>query len=117
MITFLLMNLIVGTSAFLFTYRILKFNNFVDSLLSLFILWFAQIIFTQLLLGVLSILFIENVILLNLAILLLVWLITLDKQSSFDFTGIRDVLFEFLSNKAILFALTVIVVFASVKIF
>jgi hypothetical protein len=117
MVILISLNLVVGMSAYLLNYRVLKFSNFVDSLLSLFIIYFTQIIFTELLLGTLGILFLENVILLNFLIFLFVWFMTRNKKSSFSFKGIKDIWFELLSNKTILFALTVIVVFGSVKIF
>jgi len=85
MITFLLMNLIVGASAFLLNYRILRFRNFIDSLLSLFILYFSQIVLTELFLGIWGKVFIQNVILLNLAILFVIWALTRNKESSFCF--------------------------------
>ncbi|MDD4979725.1 MAG: hypothetical protein PHC54_00435 [Candidatus Omnitrophica bacterium] len=117
MIIIFLMNLLVGISAFLLNYRILKFVNFVDSLLSLFILYFTQIVFTELLLGITGALSIGNLILLNLAIAAVIWLATINKKSFFGLTDIKTVLCELLSNKIILFLVTLISVFACVKIF
>jgi len=117
MITLMFLNLIIGISAFLLNYRILKFTNFIDSLFSLFILYFTQIVFTELLLGILGILFIQNVILINLAILLIICSITRNKESFFGFIDTKDLLSKLLNNKVILFAVTVIIVSASVKIF
>jgi len=79
------MNLIVGASAFLLNYRILRFRNFIDSLLSLFILYFSQIVLTELFLGIRGRLFIENAVLLNLVIFLAIWSLTRNKESSFCF--------------------------------
>jgi len=113
----LLMNLIVGMSAFLLNYKILKFSNFIDSILSLFILYLAQIVSTELLLGIAGILFLQNVILVNFVIFLIVWFVTLNKNYFFGLTDTRGALSELLNNKIILFIITVIAAFASVKIF
>lgn len=116
MITFFLMNFIVGISVFLFTYRILKFTRFIDSLLAFFILYFAQIVFTELLLGIFNILYLENVILFNLAIFLIIWLITRNKKSYFSLKGLGDKLTIFLSNKVVLFGTSLILGFGLAKI-
>jgi len=117
MITLIFMNLVVGTTAFLVNYKILRFPDFIDSLLSFFILYFAQIIVTELILGITGLLFIDNLILFNLVILFIIWFITRNKEAYLNFTGRRDVLSGFFRNKVILFLITVIAVFASVKIF
>lgn len=111
------MNLIVCASSFLLTYRILKFGNFIDSLLSLFTLYFAQIVSTELILGIFGILYLQNLILLNLTILLIVWSITRNKEFSFNLIGIRGALTELSSNKIILLTVSLILGFVLVKIF
>ena len=134
MITFLLMNLIICISAYLLTYRILKFtplekvnnieqssltgfSNFLDSILSLFIFYFTQIVFTELLLGIFGILYLRNVILLNTVIFLIILYMTRNKESSFDFMGIKYTLTELLGNKVILLGVSVILGFGLVKVF
>ena len=117
MITFLLMNLIICISAYLLTYRILKFSNFLDSILSLFIFYFTQIVFTELLLGIFGILYLRNVILLNTVIFLIILYMTRNKESSFDFMGIKYTLTELLGNKVILVGVSVILGFGLVKVF
>ena len=116
MIIFLLMNLIAGACAFLVNYRILRFSNFIDSLLSLFILYFSQIILTEIALGIWGRLFIQNLILLNLAIFLVIWFLTRKKESSLSCKITKEQRAGFFSNKAVLFAASVILAFASVKV-
>lgn len=111
------MNLIVGISSILLTYKILMFSNFIDSLLSLFILYIAQIVITQLLSGILNILYIHNVILLNLLILIIIWFFSRDKKFPFNFVSLREALIEIFSNKVILFCASLIIGFGLVKIF
>ena len=117
MILFVLMNLIVCASAFLLVYRVFKFSNFVDSLLSLFIIYLAQIVSTELILGILGVLYTQNLVLLNLSIFLVIWLISRHKESSFSLTSIRESSAFFVSNKIILLGAGVILVFGLVKIF
>ncbi len=116
MITLIFLNLIVGASAFLLNYRILRFRNFIDSLLSLFILYFSQIVLTELFLGIMGRLFIQNAILLNLIIFLAIWSLTRNKESSFCFKFTKERLSRLLGNKIILFAAAIILAFVSVKI-
>ncbi|MDD5165810.1 MAG: hypothetical protein PHQ57_00265 [Candidatus Omnitrophica bacterium] len=115
MITLFLMNIIVGISSFLVTSRILNFKNFIDSILSLFILYFAQIVFSELLLGILGLLYLENLILVNLAILLIIWLIVKYKTHSYTFVGIGEIIEESKANKTILLAISVILGFGLAK--
>ena len=110
------MNLIAGASAFLLNYRILRFRNFIDSLLSLFIFYFAQIVITEFFLGIWGKLFVQNAVLLNLAIFLAIWSLTRNKESSFCFKIAKEQLSQLLGNKIILFAAAIILAFASVKI-
>ncbi len=117
MIVFVLMNLILCASSFLLTYRILKFDNFIDSLIALFILYFSEIIIIELLLGIMGKLYLQNIIFLSLAILLIIWLISRTKESSLDFLGARKALFELLNNKFILLGTCVILGFGITKVF
>ncbi len=116
MIIFLLMNLIVIISSFLITYRLFQISNFVDSVLSWFIVYLAQIVFSELLLGISGILYLNNVILVNVVILLIVWLMAKNKTSSFNLNRTRDIFYELLRNKIILLGVAVILGFALVKV-
>jgi hypothetical protein len=117
MITFLLMNLVVVVSVFLVVYKIIKLDNCVDSLLSLFIFYFAQIVISELLLGMLGILCLSNVIILNLLILLFVYFVTKNRESNFNTRGMRELSRELSGNKTVLFCASVILGFALVKLF
>lgn len=110
------MNLIVGTSSFLFNYRIIRFGNFIDSLISWSLIYFTQIVFSEILLGVLNILFIRDLIFLNLFILIIVWLTTRNMLSSFNLSGVKSSILELLKDKIVLFAISVILGFGLVKI-
>ncbi len=117
MITLLLMNLIVASSAFLVTYRIIKTDNFIDSLLSLFILYFAQIVASELILGSLGILYLPNIILLNLFILFIIYFVVKDLGSSFDLRQIKELFLGFAGNKLILVCVSILLGFGLVKLF
>src|SRR3989338_9806180 len=107
----LFMNSIVIISSFLINYSLFRISNFVDSLVSWFILYLAQIIFSEMILGGLGILYLKNVILLNLIILLIVWLIVKKQRSAFALNTFPDSFFELLENKTVLFALSAIIAF------
>lgn len=111
------MNFIVIASAFLITYRLLRISNFVDSLICWFIFYFFQIVFIELLSGVLRILTLSNVILIALLIFLAVWLFAGNKTSSFNPAGVKGTVLELLKNKIILLAVSLISGFALIKIF
>ncbi|MCK9603764.1 MAG: hypothetical protein M0R66_05330 [Candidatus Omnitrophica bacterium] len=115
MITLFLMNIIVGISGFLVIYKVLKFKNFIDSILALFIFCFAQIVFSELLLGILGLLYLENLILINLAILLIILLATKHKTHSYVPVRIDEIIEESRANKAILLAISVILGFGLAK--
>jgi hypothetical protein len=112
------MNFIVGLSAFWLSFKALKTQRFLDSFAALFIFYFSQIIITELLLGILGILFIDNLILLNIAICLIIWLGTKNsKVPKFGFSDIKNNLEVFSNNKVITLVTSVIIVFGLVKIF
>ncbi len=117
MIISLLMNLLVAVSAYLLTYKIFRFEGFIDSLLSFFILCFSQIILTQLALGIPGRLYLANVFLLNLLLFLVIWFIARDKGSSFNSKGIKGALRGLLADRVILLVTCVVLGFALVKFF
>ncbi len=116
MILLFVMNLIVIVSAFLLTYRIFKMSRFIDSLIAVFILYFAQIIATEMFLGILGWLYLERLILLNLFLLVFVWFFTLNRSSSFKPIATGDSIAAILKNKTVLFGMVLILVFAAVKV-
>jgi hypothetical protein len=111
------MNFIVILSSFLITYKLFKKLDFVDSLLCWFILYFAQIIFTELLLGILGILYLKNVILLNLIVFVIIWQITKKDLLSFNLNPVKNIIPKLFKNKIIFFGTCVILCFGTVKIF
>ena len=117
MIKFLLMNLIVGITSFLVVYKLFRIRNFIDSLILLFLSFFAQIISTQLLLGIFGALYLRNVMLLNFAILLLIAVFTKERGSSFSFIGVKDSLRHSLESKITSFGVSLVLGFVIVKLF
>ncbi|MCM8795350.1 MAG: glycosyltransferase family 39 protein [Candidatus Omnitrophica bacterium] len=115
-IIFLLMNLIVAWCGYLLSYKLLKITGFIDGLISWFILYFAQIVFSELILGIMGVLYLENVILLNLAILLLVIYFSRGKTSSFSTNGVREAFIELFKNKIVLLGASLLLGFGLVKI-
>ncbi|MBU2258087.1 MAG: hypothetical protein KJ926_03085, partial [Candidatus Omnitrophica bacterium] len=103
MITFFLMNLAVGLSAYLLVYRLFCFTDLIDSLLAFFLLYFSQIILSEITLGIFGALTLTNVVLLNLIILSIVFYFSRDKRSCFKFSGIKEGFSKVLSNKTVLF--------------
>jgi len=117
MIIFFLMNAIVILSSFLATHRLLRITNFVDSLICWFIVYLAQIILSELILGALGMLYLDNLILLNLLVLLSIWLFCKNQAPSLKAARAVANKGEFPRNKVILFILSVIFSFGLVKIF
>ena len=116
MIIFLLMNLVVVTSAFLITYRLFQIPGFIDGIISWFIVYFSQIVFSELILGIAGALYLNNVIWVNLAILLIIWLMARKRKSSFDLNRGRVIFYELLRNKIILLSIAIILGFSLVKV-
>ena len=117
MLTFIFMNFVVISCAFFITYKIFKIEDFIDSLIVLFIFYFSQIIITQTLLGIAGILYLGDLLLINALILLILWSTLHNKEYFFKFSGSKEILKGLLNNKVILFAILVISVFGLVKIF
>lgn len=116
MLILLLMNIIVILSAFLLAAKIFKFNNRVDFIISIFIIYFTQIILTELILGLSYALYLKNVILLNSLILLIVWLASRNKKPDFSFKDTKIELNRLLNNRILLFAVSAILSFSVIKI-
>lgn len=114
---FLFMNSIVAASSFIITYRLFKIPNLSDSLICWFILYFSQIISSELVLGVLGILYLKNVILLNLVVLLVLWQISKKHSSSFNLKPLQNIAPRLLKNRVILLGTCVILCFGLVKVF
>jgi len=115
--TFLFMNSIIGASSFILTYKVFKIPAFVDSLICWFILFCAQIISSELILGIWGALYLRNIILLNLIVLMIIWYAAKNELSSFNLKPFKESLPVLLKNKIILLAACVILCFGAVKIF
>ncbi len=117
MIILFLMNLIVLLSAWVLVFRVLKTSfDLIDSFLAVFIFYLSQIIFSELLLGITGKLFLTNVIFLNSAFLLLIWVVSFNKKSSFSVSGKGKIVKHLLENKVIFFSTCVLIGFVCVKL-
>ena len=72
MLKFVIMNMFVCLSAYFGAFYILRIKNTLDRLLSVFILFLAQVAFTETALGIMEKLYLDKLIFLNLAIFALV---------------------------------------------
>ena len=113
---FLLMNSIIGASSFMLTYKVFKIPGFVDSLICWLILYFTQIVTSELIFGIWGILYLKNIILLNLIVLVIIWHAAKNKSSSFNLKPLKESLPGLLKNKIIILAACVILCFGAVKI-
>ncbi|MDD2752091.1 MAG: hypothetical protein PHN59_03085 [Candidatus Omnitrophica bacterium] len=116
MILSIFMNFMVLATAWALVFRVLRLPGRVDSLLALLILYFSQIIFSELLLGAAGKLFLFNLCLLQLLILCVVTLATYNKTSTFSISQYSPALKELLKSKLVLFMLCVILAFGANKI-
>jgi hypothetical protein len=117
MIVFLLMGLTVFLTAFLLTYKAFKPANSIDALIILFLLCFAQITVTQLILGILNALTLTNVIFFNLALLLLTGFTCRKQKYHLRFPGTKEALNSLLADKMVILTLAVILGFGIAKAF
>jgi len=115
--TFILMNSIIITGAYLLTYKILKIKDFIDSLLCLFTLYFSQIIISEIILGILGRLYLKNLILLNLIVLIIIYIFARNNASVFNGTSILTNFKDIIQNKVVLFCICVVITFSLVKVF
>lgn len=110
------MNLITLSCACLFAYRVFGFPSFSDGLLTLALFYFTQVILTELILGIFGLLYLNNLIMLNLLILLAAWFLTRKKPFYAPAVNIKEAFTGIFSNKAALLILAVITGFALVKL-
>lgn len=115
-LTFLLMNTLSGVSALAIAGRVLRFTALPDALISGFIIYLAQVVASEVILGLTGRLFLPQLVLLNLIILLGVLFFTRKRQAFPFWAGKKELFIGLLNNRAALFILTVIAVFASVKV-
>jgi len=116
-ILFLSMNIPVVITAFLLSSRIFKTRSFSDFLINWFILYFSQIVLTEIILGATNSLYLKNIILLNIAILSMVYFFLRKKKSDFSFAFKKEALAEILTDKVSLFVISIILGYGIVKVF
>ena len=115
-ITTLILNLIVAVSAYMVTYRLIGVKNFSDSIITGFLVYFSQIVLTELLLGIAGILSLLNILLINILLLAIISFWSRKNTSSINTGYIKEPLLNLLSNKVLLFTLCVICSYGGVKI-
>ncbi len=116
MLIFLLLNILVLACAFLIVYKALRIEGAVDSLIALFVVYFSQIVFIELLLGLSGLLYLKNVILLSFLFFLGTYLLTKNKEFYLPPLNFSLYSKKLLSNQLFSFIFSVAVSFAIVKI-
>lgn len=115
MIFFFLINILSGSSAFILVSKIFKFKGLADSLTCLFLFFFAQVVATEMILGLSGALYLGNLIFLNLAVFFFIWYFTRNKEARFPWIeeGFWKLIF---SNKPLLLCFSIIMAFGTTKI-
>jgi len=116
MLICLILNILVIWAAFLAVYKVLRIKGFVDSLLALFVVYLAQIVLIELVLGIANILYLKNIIIFTLALFICMYLLTKNKKSSFNAINFGVFFDKLLSNKVYIFIFSVTASFLIVKI-
>jgi len=117
MLVFCMMNAPVLLSAWLLSSRVFKARGACEFFISAFILYLAQIVISELALGILGALFLSNLLILESAILIFVLLATRKMGSALDLNKAKKEIAAILNNKTACFLLAIIAVFGCVKIF
>lgn len=113
---FVFLNSVVITGSFLLATRVLGMRRSVDVLISLFILYLAQIIVIEQVLGLLGVLNLMNVILVSLSVFLIISLLTKDNVSAYRPLGAIEAIRGVITNKILYLGLCIIIGFGCVKI-
>ncbi len=116
MFIFIFLNISIICCSFLIVYKALRIRGVADSIIALFIVYFAQIILTELILGLISALYIRNVIILSFTSLLGVYLLTRNMEFCFSDLNFSDYFKKLLSSKFYILIFSILVSFAIVKI-
>ncbi|MFH1519347.1 MAG: hypothetical protein ABIE75_02110 [Candidatus Omnitrophota bacterium] len=114
MINFLLLNLIVAFTSARIVRKVLYCSNLSDRICNFSLLFLAQIILTEMILGIFGKLFLGNLILINCFIFLIVSFILRNKKEILHSAGRRDFSWV-VENKVVLFCLACILGFILVK--
>ncbi|MEW6101140.1 MAG: hypothetical protein AB1481_02480, partial [Candidatus Omnitrophota bacterium] len=116
MAVFLLMNLCVVACAYMLVSKVFKFTSVLDGLVALFIFYLSQIIITELALGILGKLYLGNLLVLNLAVLIVLLVSTRNQKGCLGFKGTLVRADEILKSRVALFVICAISAFGSAKI-
>ncbi|MEW6075311.1 MAG: hypothetical protein AB1530_03290 [Candidatus Omnitrophota bacterium] len=116
MILLFSMNAIVVLSAFILTYKVFKLSSASDSLIAFICVYLAQIVCSELVLGVIGKLDLRNLIFINALFLLLVSASLRRTGYFFSRPGFKNAGSGFLKRKSVLLVFSVLVGFALVKV-
>jgi len=117
MLYFLFLNSVVILGAVLLASRAFKLNTIADFLIGAFVIYFSQIVLTELILGLSGALYLNNLIVLNIAVFFVIWLACRKKKSCIQAKGIRERASEILSSKVVLLLTAIILGFGLIKVF
>jgi hypothetical protein len=116
MLNFLLLNIFVLACAFLIVYKALRIKDAADSAIALFVVYFSQIVFMEIALGVAGELYLKNVVALSFILLISVYLLTKKNEFRFPALNFNQYLNVLLSNKLYLFIFSLGASFFLIKI-
>ncbi len=117
MVIFLFINSVVIITSFLIAHKILRNRSLPDFFISWFILYFAQIVFVELALGIAGILTITNVVFLNLVLFLLVYLMARKNKAPFRVNQEADEFKKLLNFNSVRLIVAILLGFSLVKVF
>ena len=84
MLIFLILNIIVILTAYLIMSRGLRIKGLIDAILTIFAIYFTQIVITEIILGIANVLYLKNITGLAIIIFVATYLMTKNKNSSFE---------------------------------
>jgi len=116
MLIFLWLNILAGCCAYLIVYKALRIKGAVDSFIALFVVYLSQVVLIEIVLGIAGALYLKNVIILNFALFLGIYLLTKNRKSSFSAPGLSLYFKRLLKNKLYIFIFSVALSFAITKV-
>jgi len=114
MINFIILNSLVFLSSVILVRKVFRSASFSDRICNFSVLFLAQIVLTEMTLGIFGKLFLENLILLNLFFLLIIFFFLKNKPSGLRSVGARDFSWV-VENKVMLLCLAMTLGFLLVK--
>jgi hypothetical protein len=116
MLIFLLLNVLVLGSASFIVYRALKIKDIIDSVIALFVVYYSQIVFIELVLGVIGALYLKNVFVLSFILFVSTYLLTKKDESCFPLLDFSQCFHNLLNNKLHIFIFSAGISFFLIKI-